>query len=169
VIWTRQFGTPSTDVALGITAGRRAAIVVGSTSGPLSGEPSLGRVDAFAQKYRIDGRLTWTRLFGTDEKDVALAASMAGDTLVIAGRTGGSFPDENNAGGMDAFLRIFDPAGAGISTLQMGSSSDDEATGVATGVAAGELLLYLAGATEGALPGATSVGREDAFLGQAHL
>jgi hypothetical protein len=157
--WTGQFGTSSDDEALGITLGAKGVFLVGSTSGRLSDE-QIGGTDAFVQKFRVNGHLVWTKQFGTEGADVATGVSVAHGAVDVSGRTDGSFSRQVNSGGEDAFLRVFDVSGRTLSGLLLGSSSDDQATGVG----ARHLAIFIVGVTEGTLAGATSVGKEDAFL-----
>jgi hypothetical protein len=79
---------------------------------------------------------------------------------IDAGCTSGTFPGQTSAGHPDAFVRKYDHSGAELWTPQFGSTSIDEATGISadgTGV-------YVAGETDGTLPGQTSAGSADAFV-----
>ena len=46
VVWTRQFGTGSTDEAFGLSVDSSGVYVVGSTAGTLPGQTSAGLADA---------------------------------------------------------------------------------------------------------------------------
>jgi hypothetical protein len=104
----------------------------------------------------------WTRQFGTTNVDEAVAVTIdrSGNTYV-AGWTQGVLPGQTSAGNLDAFVRKYDPAGTELWTRQFGSSDRDYLRGVATD-AAGD--IYLAGETEGTLPGQVSAGGRDAFV-----
>ena len=78
----------------------------------------------------------------------------------VAGSTAGTLAGQTSAGGVDAFVHAFDSAGNDLWTRQFGGSDLDVAVDVA--VAGGN--AYVAGLTDGRLPGQTSAGQRDAFL-----
>jgi len=51
VVWTRQFGTPGTDYATGVSVDASGVYVHGSTTGTLPGQTSAGDSDVFVRKY----------------------------------------------------------------------------------------------------------------------
>ena len=104
----------------------------------------------------------WTRQFGTTNVDEAVAITMdrAGNQYV-AGWTQGVLPEQTSAGSLDAFVRKYDSAGTELWTRQFGSSDRDYLRGVVSDSAGN---IYLAGETEGTLPGQVSSGGRDAFL-----
>ena len=104
----------------------------------------------------------WTRQFGTTNVDEAVAVTVdrAGNTYV-AGWTQGVLPSQTSSGMLDAFVRKYDAAGTEVWTRQFGSSDRDYLRGVVAD-SAGD--VYLAGETEGTLPGQVSAGGRDAFL-----
>ncbi len=65
VIWTRQFGTPTDDLARRISVDAGGVYVTGLTHGTLPGQVSSGDRDAFVRKYDADGNELWTRQFGS--------------------------------------------------------------------------------------------------------
>lgn len=71
-----------------------------------------------------------------------------------------ALPGQTSTGSGDAFVRRYDTNGAEVWTRQFGSASDEKGRGISvnsTGV-------YLAGYTQGALPGQTSAGDRDVFV-----
>jgi len=64
-LWTRQFGTPSDDEALGIASDGTGVYVVGKTQGTFAGQPTSANGDPFVRKYDANGNELWTRQFGT--------------------------------------------------------------------------------------------------------
>ncbi|NLJ08728.1 MAG: hypothetical protein GX438_00110 [Treponema sp.] len=108
-LWTRQFGTGSDDwaTALAVDTGGNI-IVAGSTIGSLSGSSS-GREDAFVRMYDLKENELWTRQFGTDESDVAIALAVdAGGNIIVMGNTRGNFSGAS-AGDYDVFVMIYKP------------------------------------------------------------
>jgi hypothetical protein len=104
----------------------------------------------------------WTRQFGTTNVDEAVAVTMdRSGNQYVAGWTQGVLPGQTSAGSLDAFVRKYDPAGTEVWTRQFGSSDRDYLRGVVSDSAGN---IYLAGETEGTLPGQASAGGRDAFL-----
>jgi outer membrane protein assembly factor BamB len=120
------------------------------------------RDDAYVRKFDVNGKELWTRQIGTstDRDDQVRGIALDGAGIYVAGSTADTLPGQTSAGNADAFVRRYDPAGNEVWTRQFGSSSFDQARGVAvTGSG-----VYLAGITAGAMPGQTSAGAQDAFV-----
>jgi hypothetical protein len=163
VPWTRQFGSPSNDNAEDVAVDAALNVLVtGTTFGTLPGQSSTGSSDAFVGKYTSAGAQLWTRQFGTSVDDGALRVSVgpAGEVLV-AGFAGFVLPGQSSAGFVDAFVRKYDPSGTEVWTRQFGSSNDDVARAVVVD-AMGQ--VFVAGSTEGALPGQSAAGLRDGFV-----
>lgn len=161
--WTRQFGSGSPDEALGVALDRAGdAYVVGWTGGTLSGQVSAGAVDAFVRKVDPAGKELWTRQFGSWERDFARAVAVedAGDAYVV-GEIYGTLPGQSSAGGYDAFVRKYDPAGKELWTRQFGGGGGEGAWGVALDAAGN---AYVVGTTGAALPEQSPAGSFDAFV-----
>jgi hypothetical protein len=136
--------------------------VAGSTLGALPGQTSAGNIDVFVRKYTAEGVEAWTRQFGTPEDDIALGVGVGGPGRVyVSGTTRGKLGQEQ-FGGLDAFVRKYQPDGTLSWTDQFGTSGIDQAWGVGTD---GDSAIYVAGGVAGALPGQTSSGGlSDAFV-----
>lgn len=102
----------------------------------------------------------WGRQMGATGSDwcAAVTVDFAGNAY-ISGYTPGSL-DGSSAGGIDAFVAKYDPAGNRLWVRQHGSSGSDIVLG-ATSDASG--AVYLAGRTDGSLGGAVA-GSSDLFL-----
>jgi hypothetical protein len=162
-LWTRQFGTSGGDVIVGLGVhGDDAVYLAGYTYETLPEQVSAGGSDAFVSKYDASGNEQWSRQFGTGGADKAYSLSVgrAGE-VYVAGQTNGALPNQENAGGRDAFVRKYDAAGVERWTLQFGSAADDAAQGIAA--APGD-YVYVVGATQGSLPGQHSFGDNDGFV-----
>ena len=87
-LWTRQFGTSSSDLALGVAADAGGVYVAGWTGGTLLGQTSAGDYDAFVRKYDSEGNELWTRQFGTSSSDGSrgVAADAGGVYVSFPGR-----------------------------------------------------------------------------------
>jgi hypothetical protein len=159
-LWTRQFGSPSLDQATSVAVGDAGEVyVVGYTDGALPGQTSAGGSDAFVRRYDPSGIELWTRQFGTPADDVALAVDVGPAGVYVGGHTGGSL-NGGSAGGVDGFVRAFDPGGSELWTHQFGTPANDIVAGLATD----GTDVYVAGSTEGAFPGNVNAGGADAYL-----
>ncbi|HZQ80218.1 MAG TPA: SBBP repeat-containing protein [Acidimicrobiia bacterium] len=164
VVWTRQFGSPADDYAVGVAVAPSGDVLaIGTTMGALPGHTSHGGdTDAYIVAFGPKGGDQWSSQFGTTGGDdaEAIAFDAAGHAFV-AGRVGAALPGATSAGGSDAFLAAVGPTGAILWARQFGGPADDYALGLA--IAPGG-VFYLAGGTTGALPGQTNLGQRDAFV-----
>jgi hypothetical protein len=111
-IWTRQFGTPGYDDALGITVNAQGLYVAGNTRGALPGLASAGDFDAFVRKYDLDGGEVWTRQFGSNGHDEVLGIGVDASGVYAAGAAGGALPGQRSHGSVDAFVvKLVDASG----------------------------------------------------------
>jgi hypothetical protein len=158
--WTRQFGGSSSDIgrAVAVDALGRP-VIVGITATALAGTHAGGN-DAFLRAYDADGDLRWERQWGTAANDSAADVAVdAAGRVVVAGTTAGVL-DGGNAGGSDAFVRVYDASGVVLWTRQFGTGGNDAAGGVAVD---GAGRLFVAGYVSGALEG-VHAGSFDVFL-----
>jgi len=130
-LWTRQFGSSSTDTASGVAADVGGVYVAGSSEGTLPGQTSAGSTDVFVRKYDAEGNELWTRQFGTSSSDLALGVAADAGGVYVAGWTGGTLLGQTSAGDYDAFVRKYDSEGNELWTRQFGTSSSDGSRGVA--------------------------------------
>ena len=162
-VWTRQFGGGGGESAWGVTVAPSGALyVVGSTGGALPGQAPAGDFDAFVRKYDLDGNQLWTRQFGSPHLDGArgVALDPAGNLLVV-GHTEGDLPGQASSGGLDAYIRQYDPEGNARWTRQFGGIEDDYGVAVVTDRAG---KASMAGTTDTVLEDQTAAGSTDVFL-----
>jgi|GEM_PF-784617 len=159
-LWTRQFGTSGTDSAFSIAVDETGVFVTGSTTGAFSGQFSAGGQDAFVRKYDAAGNELWTRQFGTADWDQATSSATDAAGVYISGFTSATFAGQASAGEYDVFLRKYGTDGNELWTRQFGSSSADEAYGIAADTSG----VYVAGRTAGTLPNQASAGLTDGFV-----
>ena len=111
-------------------------------------------------------------LFGQSEKPQTIiiltssdiARGVATDSsanVYVTGYTAGGLDGNTNAGDYDLFLVKYNSSGTKQWTKQLGTSSADSASGVATDSSAN---VYVTGQTAGGLDGNTNAGSEDLFL-----
>jgi hypothetical protein len=159
-LWVRQLGTGAGEVVKGISAdGRGNVYVAGQTDGDLGGA-NAGSSDAFVARYDTDGHRRWIRQPGTTALDYATAiATDRHGNVHIAGITDGDLQGKN-AGGDDAFIATFDPAGRPLWGAQLGTAGTEQANAIAVDTTG---AIYIAGHTDGSL-GAPAAGAGDAYL-----
>ncbi|HVU02592.1 MAG TPA: SBBP repeat-containing protein [Polyangiaceae bacterium] len=158
--WTVQFGTTLDDRITAIDAVPGGGVAIaGRTFGALPTQTSSGGADAFVAKYAANGAEIWTRQFGTAFMDAATSVRVDENGAVLsAGTTTGTLPGATTAGSADGFVRIYDAAGAPLSTFQIGTSGIEEEISVASSPDG----LFIAGMTNGAF--LSSAGDFDAFV-----
>jgi hypothetical protein len=162
--WTRQFGGGGGESAASVRVDHAGnAYVVGGTRAALPGQTNIGDYDAFITKFDADGNSVWVKQFGTKVEDYALSVVLDGhDNPVVTGETSGLLAGAAAAGGLDGFIRQYDPDGNALWSRQFGSSMDDFAVGAGVGPTGD---VYAVGTTLGTLPGQTSKGGgTDAFV-----
>jgi len=68
--WTKQFGTPSSDLADGVAVDSSGNVyVVGYTYGELDGNTNTGASDIFVVKYNSSGTKQWTKQIGSSSQN----------------------------------------------------------------------------------------------------
>jgi len=145
-LWTRQFGTASTDEALGIASDGTGVYVVGKTQGTFAGQPTSANGDPFVRKYDANGNELWTRQFGTASTEDATGVAADTSGVYITGRTNG--PLATSQGGVDAFLRKYDAGGTAVWTRQFGTAQTEAAYAVAVNASG----VYVGGGNIGRIP-----------------
>jgi len=165
VAWqgTRVLGTATTDLLGAMVVDASGNIfITGQTGASLYGQTTGMLSDMFALKLSAAGPVKWAaQIAGKgDEWAGDLALDGAGNVYIV-GSTSTSIDARAGAGGYDVVLAKFDNTGALLWTQQFGTAGNDYGAGVVTD-AAGH--VYVAGTTDGALPGNTSAGYNDTFL-----
>jgi hypothetical protein len=162
-VWTRMLGTLGG--ACSLTTGLDGSIYISgnTTAGLWDGQTNSGYVDAFVTKYTTDGTKVWTRLLGTSGEDQALALTTGLDGFIyVSGLTQGSLDGQTFSGVSDAYVSKYDPYGNKVWTRALGTSGEDSAKALITGL---DGSIYISGYTGGSLNGgAYSSGIWDAFI-----
>jgi hypothetical protein len=161
--WTKQLGTSSSDMGYGVTVDSSDNIyVTGETSGGLDGNTNSGGIDMFLVKYNSSGTKQWTKQLGTSLTDYGAGVTVDSlENIYVSGPTYGGLDGNTSAGSSDLFVVKYNSSGTKQWTKQLGTSSNDIATGV-TADSSGN--VYVTGRTEGGLDGNTSAGSEDLFV-----
>jgi hypothetical protein len=152
----RQFGTPGVDEVLAVAADDTGVYVAGDTQGTLSaaaGAPPGAH--AFVRKYDLNGVEMWTREFGSGRNEEILALTGGPGGVYAAGDTTVTAPPFD-----DAFVAAFDASGRTKWGQQFGTAAVDRATAIVVNASG----VYVAGTTQGTLPGMTAAGDSDCFV-----
>lgn len=158
-IWTRQFGTSESDAAIAIFVDASGLYVAGYTYGVLPDQIAGGDGDVFLRKYDWNGDELWTRQFGTESFEQALAVHGDGFGVYVVGFTYGALPDQSSSGQQDVFVRKYDSSGNELWTRQFGNDGVDMGIGAFTDGSG----VYIAGFATGALPNQQGTD-EDSFV-----
>lgn len=161
-LWLHQPVAPTADWATGVAADVAENVyVVGSTSEVPVGS-QYGDEHAFLAKYGPNGTRLWTWKSGASAVDSAAGvATDTGNSVYLAGSTGGTLAGKFQGGFDDAWVAKYDADGKRVWARQLGSDGDDSATGVAIDRARN---VYVIGSTNGSLGGAKQGQLQDAWL-----
>lgn len=161
-IWTRLFGTSTTDLPLDITTATDGSIyVTGTTYGSMTGANS-GKSDVFVTKYTANGLRVWTKQFGATGDDLGMTIKTGTDgSVYIGGATDGSFDGNINSGGLDGFLTKFSADGLKVWTKFIGTNGADGVGSLAIGI---DGAIYASGTTAGSLDGKINKGDTAGYL-----
>ena len=165
-IWSRETGSPPTDIAHGMTTDSAGNIyLTGETDGDLDGNTSQGGRDIFLIKYDGNGNKIFTKQFGSASSDygTALACDSA-DNIYLTGITDGSLPGQASAGNIDMFLAKYDTSGNNIWTVQTGSTFDDYGQGLAIDNNSNIIVTGYTYGGMGSAVNAGDLGSSDVFL-----
>ncbi len=156
-LWSRQVGTPGSDISFSVAMdGVGNAYISGATGGDLGGA-NAGSVDAFLIKYDPYGNELWSQQIGTPDYDLSWSVAVdATGNAYISGYTEGDLGGPNS-GSMDAFLTKFDASGSELWTRQIGPAESHSVAVDSSG------SIYISGSTGGSL-GGPNAGNSDAFL-----
>ena len=91
IVWTRQFGTDTTDFAWGASADGDRVYITGYTSGTFAGQVNAGQYDAYTAAFDAAGNLLWLKEYGTPRDDYTKGVSVGSGGVYVAGSTWGFF------------------------------------------------------------------------------
>jgi len=161
ILWTLQTGTESEDTANYIVLNSAGeAYITGNAYGKFGSESGTGSI--FIQKISRDGKLLWTKKYGTEKSATSNTIRLdTNENLYISGSTNGKMGDVT-FGQSDAFLSKLDRDGNLLWTCQWGTDVADEVKGIALDQAGN---IFAIGDTYGTL-GGTNLGGSDIFVSQ---
>lgn len=162
-LWSRIWGSTTQDIAFSVAVDLAGNVyVAGRTAGSFHGQINPGNQCAFLSKYRGDGILEWTRLWGPNTFSEATGVAVdSTNGVYVAGSTFGGFYGQEHAGGWDIFLSKFNSEGGREWTRIWGSTAWEEATGIAIDPAN---RVAVTGYTQGSFDGQTAPGKSDLFV-----
>ncbi|MCA9491354.1 MAG: hypothetical protein KC621_15590 [Myxococcales bacterium] len=131
VLWTRQFGTSTSDYVYDIAVGPTGDVwIVGRTYGVLPGQTAVDAPDTFVRVYDTDGNERWTRQmgFGNAGGDSAYGVVVdAAGAAYITGELPGAtvLAGQPHLGAGDAYLLKLDTDGTTLWERQFGTDGND--------------------------------------------
>ncbi len=144
-VWTKLQGTSGSEEANAITIGLDGSIYLSGRQGN----------DSFLTKYSTNGSFTWTQMLIGNSTTTAKALTTGLDgSIYVSGTTFGAMDGQSYSGGLDTFLTKYNPDGSKVWTQLLGSSADDVANAITTGL---DGSIYVSGYTTGSLDGQTSI------------
>jgi hypothetical protein len=160
LLWSKQIGTDSTDIAKGICTDNYGFIYITGMTGGKLGSRSFGKTDGILIKLDANGRQVYRKQFGTPLDDIGYSVTGAPDgNIYICGTTWGEMAGKSN-GMIDGFTAKFAPNGDLMGYNQFGTEGFDIPM-ILKVDAPGN--IYVAGTTSASF-GATQLGEGDAFL-----
>lgn len=161
VLVKRQWGSAFNDQLRAVAAlSNSDFVVVGTSSGVMSGQANRGLFDGVVMRLNSAGSLQWTTTIGSNADDSVedVAFSSSNGNIVVIGNTGGSV--SGSAGNLDFFGATFNSAGVAVASKQMGTSQSD--VGYALAVRSNGSPVF-GGTTRGSLDGTNAVS-QDGFV-----
>ena len=124
--WTKQLGTSSIDLGIGVTTDSSGNIyLTGFTKGGLDGNTNSGESDIFLIKYNSSGTKQWTKQLGTTSDDWGNSVTTdSSGNIYLTGFTKGGLDGNNSSGESDIFLIKYNSSGTKQWTKQLGTSSE---------------------------------------------
>jgi hypothetical protein len=122
-LWLERFGAekirgssavPSVSISVDDTVSGESGglYVVGDVEGKLPGESHAGEEDAYLTKIDADGQVAWSRQFGGEDQDRALAVDRTDDgKIVVGGATWSNLFSESDIDDHMAFVARYTPSG----------------------------------------------------------
>jgi hypothetical protein len=145
VAWTRQWGQKGDDQVLSMAADGTGVTSVGYTHKDAQG---IASSQAFIRRHDRDGRLVFSRIFGTADSEIAWGVAADSKGLTVTGYTYGDL-DADNKGTFDVFVRRYSRSGNVTWAKQFGTTGGD----LGIDVAADSRGFTVLGHTNGDLAG----------------
>ena len=163
LIWSRQLGTPTHDLAMGVSVDDNSNIyITGYSYGGFNGNISAGGTDIIITKYDKYGNLLWSKQSGTSRGDRGLSVTVDQfGNAYLTGWTLGALDGNTSNGRRDIFLMKYDPDGNKLWTKQAGTPGSDSGLDVVISGTQGTGYVNVVGFTDDSLGGYASAGQKD--------
>ncbi len=150
--WKKQWGTEKNEFVFSVAVDNLGNIYVsGMIMGDIDENSDSWFEDVFLTKWNNDGTEEWTKIWGTDGRDInAKAVVDSNGDIFVSGRTTGSFGENINAGEEDLFITKIISDGTIEWTKQWGTEKNDAALVVTID---SKDQIYVAGFTGGVFDG----------------
>jgi hypothetical protein len=160
-LWTRQYGTNTTDDVFAVAAGGLGIYVGGDTTGTFPGQTKVagGLYDAYVIKFDVSGNQQWVREFGTRYEDWTLGLAVTAGSVVVAAHLDDSLTTQPWTGSGAVVFFDFD-GNMQPPPIQFGNGVNDNVNGVAADVTG----VYVGGTKQGNALNQVSLGDLDAFV-----
>jgi hypothetical protein len=157
--WAKQHGSGGRDEGHTIDLDTSGNIYVGGfTNGELDSNGKVAGLDAAVLKFNGSGVWQWSRVLGTAGEDRIGAVISDGSGVYVVGKAAGDVVGVTGQGGTDELVAYYNGSGTRQWLVLTGTSAYDDAT---PAVMDSEGNLYVAGGTEGSLPGFDNQGDMD--------
>jgi hypothetical protein len=143
-IWSKLVVDQGSNDLTALSASKDGSIyVAGFSNSPVNGQINQGNNDAYLVKYSSEGAILWTRILGTQWEERALGITTSlNNSIYVTGYTGGSLDGQTRLGNQDIFICKFSSDGTKNWTKQIGTSADEWATSITTGL---DGAIYITG------------------------
>jgi len=151
IIWSKQWGTVEEEWIESVVIDEQSNIyIAGLTKGDLF-EKNQGDSDVFIIKLSSDGKVLWSKQFGTSkrEDEVSICIDTSSESIYLVATTEGSWFSEN-LGEHDIVLLKLSVEGQLIWGKHIGTEKDEVCVGVTVD---SQGYIYLVGSTRGNLFG----------------
>ena len=114
--WTKQLGTTSRDIGIGVTTDSSDNIyVTGYTKGGLDRNTNSGEGDIVLIKFNSSGTKQWTKQLGTSSHDHGNGVTTdSSGNIYVTGYTLGGLDGNTNSGEYDIFLVKYNSSVIGL-------------------------------------------------------
>jgi hypothetical protein len=171
-VFTKLLGSNKFDYATAITTGLDGSIYVsGYTFGSFEGQTQIGGYDAFLTKYKPDGTIVWSKVFGSSNNDYVNGITTGLDGSIYVSGSTISTLDVQESSQPRTFLTKFNIDGMIDWTELLGASYFYFPNGYSEGNNSPKAIttdlngsIYIGGKTSGSFEGQNSIGGYDAFL-----
>eukprot|EP00003_Mantamonas_plastica_P003876 TRINITY_DN13042_c0_g2_i1.p1 TRINITY_DN13042_c0_g2~~TRINITY_DN13042_c0_g2_i1.p1 ORF type:complete len:1425 (+),score=395.50 TRINITY_DN13042_c0_g2_i1:2961-7235(+) len=171
VVWTRQFGTASSDFPYSVVGDNAGSVFVSiAVAVAMDGQTAVGGLDFAVVRFSsTTGERVWTTQWGSTATDIAYGLAASTDGYVyVTGTTAGSFDGKPHLGSNDIALSELHAAnGSIVWSVQLGGAEEDDATDVV--IDSQNQPIVVGHTTTTTFDGLTNAGNYDIFVVKFHV